>query len=214
QWLAKDKPDRHYLWVGRMSGLALTLVGVVYALLLVERVLYSFLLTETLATFMGISFLGGIIWQRANRWGAFASLLVSLGVNFLLYAWRNERLDHWDPNVFLTALVAGFVALVVVSLVTSPEPQEKLGPFFTRLQMPAEGEQGTGDKEHPISDGKQVAQAGKQLLLVNVLHPLRGAQGVGFLKAYRVDLKGFAIGWGLAIVLVLGTSWLFQSWLK
>jgi Amt family ammonium transporter len=25
---------------------------------------------------------------------------------------------------------------------------------------------------------------------------------------------GFAIGWGLAIILVLGTSWLFQSWLN
>ena len=56
--------------VGRMSGLALTLLGVVYALFLVERVLYSFLLTETMATFMGISFMGGILWQRTNRLGS------------------------------------------------------------------------------------------------------------------------------------------------
>ena len=64
------------------------------------------------------------------------------------------------------------------------------------------------------AEQKQVAKAGKQLLLVNLLHPFRGTHGVGFLKAYAVDLKGFAIGWGLAIVLVFGTSWLFQSWLK
>ncbi len=214
QWLAKGRPDKHYLWVGRMSGLALTLLGVVYALLFVDRVLYSFLLTETMATFMGISFLGGIIWQRANRWGALASLLVSLGANFSLYAWRNDRLDHWDANVFLTALLAGFAALVVVSLLTPSEPQVKLRLFFARLHIPAEGEVNLVAVEQSDAEKKQVAEAGKQLLLVNLLHPLRGTHGVGFFTAYRVDLKGFAIGWGLAIILVLGTSWLFQSWLR
>ncbi|MBM3803312.1 MAG: sodium:solute symporter family protein [Acidimicrobiia bacterium] len=213
-WLAKGKPDSHYLWVGRVSGLALTLLGVVYALFLVERVLYSFLLTETMATFMGISFMGGIVWQRANRWGAIASLAVSLSVNFILYAWRNERLDHWDANVFLAALLAGLASLVAVSLMTPPEPQEKLQPFFTRLQTPAEGDGSPGIQVPTEPDSIQVAKAGKQLLLVNLLHPFRGSQGVGFLKAYRIDLRGFSIGWALAIALVFTTAWLFESWTK
>src|SRR5262245_45879360 len=42
QWLAKGRPDSHDLCVGSVSGLALTLVGVLYALLFVDRVLYSF----------------------------------------------------------------------------------------------------------------------------------------------------------------------------
>ena len=115
--------------------------------------------------------------------------------------------------MFLTALLAGFAALVVVSLLTAPEPQGKLRPFFARLHVPAEGVVNLDAVEQSDAEQKQVAEAGKQLLLVNLLHPLRGTHGVGFLKAYRVDLKGFAIGWGLAIILVLGTSWLFQSWL-
>ena len=68
--------------------------------------------------------------------------------------------------------------------------------------------------EESAAEQKEAAEAGKQLLLVNLLRPWRGTHGVGFLKAYGVDLKGFAIGWGLAISLVLGTSWLFQSWLN
>jgi len=40
---------------------------------LINRVLYTFLLTETLATFVGISVLGGVVWPRANRRGALAS---------------------------------------------------------------------------------------------------------------------------------------------
>ncbi|HEX2522225.1 MAG TPA: sodium:solute symporter family protein [Terriglobia bacterium] len=208
QYLSRDRPDAHYLWVGRLSGFLLTLLGVVYALFFVERVLYSFLLTETMATFMGISFLGGIVWERANRWGALASLVVSLVTNFTLYAVRNERLDHWDPNVFLIALLAGMAALVVVSLLTGQEPEIKVQTFFSRLQTPAE----TGNPTP--HEARSAAEEGKQLLLVNLLHPFRGTHGVGFLKAYRVDLTGFAIGWALAVVLVLGTSWMFQSWGK
>ena len=49
------------LWIGRVSGLAITLLGVLYAVYLISSVLYTFLLTETLATFIGISVLGGIM---------------------------------------------------------------------------------------------------------------------------------------------------------
>src|SRR5688572_15852981 len=53
--LMPNRPDRHYLWVGRISGFVITMLGVLYAVFLIESVLYTFLLTETLATFVGIS---------------------------------------------------------------------------------------------------------------------------------------------------------------
>ena len=65
--IAPGRSDRHYLWAGRYSGLLITLLGVAYALFYVKSVLYAFLLTETLATYIGISLLGGLIWRRANR---------------------------------------------------------------------------------------------------------------------------------------------------
>ena len=86
QRLAPGRPDVHYLWVGRISGLVITLLGVVYAIFLIQSVLYTFLLTETMATFVGISVLGGIVWPRANRWGALASLVAALATNFALYS--------------------------------------------------------------------------------------------------------------------------------
>ena len=104
---APNRSDRHYLWIGRISGLAITALGVVYAIYFIDSVLYSFLLTETLATFIGISVLGGILWRRANRFGALASIAGAMGTNFLLYHLTGQRLDYWDPNVFLAALVVG-----------------------------------------------------------------------------------------------------------
>jgi Na+/proline symporter len=201
--VVSDRGDRHYLWVGRISGFLITMIGVVYALFLIERVLYSFLLTETLATYMGISFLGGIVWRRANRYGALASLLTALGTNFLLYSLRQERLDHWDPWVFLGSLGAGVLALVVVSLLTAPEPEESRRSFYERLQ--------TSTDPGETSSPRAVAEAGQRSLLVNLLQPRRGAAGVSFLEAYREDLKGFAIGWAVAIGLVLATALLLRG---
>jgi Na+/proline symporter len=165
------------------------MLGVVYALLLIQSVLYTFLLTETLATFVGISVFGGLIWRRANRWGAVASLLSALATNFALYSVTGQRLDHWDANVFLAALVAGIAALVVVSLLTRPEPAESIDSLFGRLE--------TSSDVPPVAD--------RPLLLVNALHLGRAAAGRGW-RAYREDLGGFTLGWVMVLALVAATA--------
>jgi Na+/proline symporter len=199
--LMPNRPDGHYLWVGRVSGFLITMLGVLYALFLIQSVLYTFLLTETLATFVGISVFGGIIWRRANRWGALASMLSALATNFALYSATGQRLDHWDANVFLAALVVGTVALVVVSLLTRSEPAESIDSLFGRLQTPSDDADEVADR----SSREAAARAGgRPLLLVNVLHLGRAAAGRGW-RAYREDLGGFALGWVLVIVLVAAT---------
>jgi Na+/proline symporter len=191
RYFAPGRPDRHYLTVGRLSGFAITMVAVVYAVFFIKRVLYSFLLTETMATYVGITIMGGIFWRRGNRWGALAGIVTAFATNFSLYAARGDRLDHWRPDVFLAALVAGSVAYVVVSLLTPPEPAAAIREFYTKLETPAE----EVAVEHP-------AKAGRQLLLVNLFRLRRGASGVPLFQAYRIDLGGFAQGWAIAIALV------------
>jgi len=133
--------------------------------------------------------LGGIIWYRANRWGALASVLIALVVNFLLYYLTGQRLDNWNANVFLAALTAGVVALVVVSLLTPPEPASALDPFFERLQ--------TSSDEHAIGE--------RPLLLVNVLHLPKATAGRGW-RIFQEDLYGFTLGWLIVTALVIGTT--------
>lgn len=199
--LRPNQPDRHYLWVGRISGFVTTMLGVVYAMFLISSVLYAFLLTETLATFVGISVVGGIVWRRANRWGALASLVSALATNFALYAWTGQRLDHWDANVFLAALLVGVFALIVVSLLTPPEPAATIDALFGRLQTSSDN-----DVTQP-ADYRTAASAvvPQPLLLVNLLNLRRAAAGRGW-RAFAEDLRGFAIGWALVIVLVVATA--------
>jgi Na+/proline symporter len=191
--LVPGRADRHYLWVGRISGFAITMLGVLYAVFLIESVLYTFLLTETLATFVGISVLGGIVWRRANRWGALASLLTALATNFVLYSLTGERLDYWDANVFLAALLVGTLALVIVSLLTQPEPADSLDSFFGRLENSTDVAPGA-----PRSSQQP-------LLLVNLLRLRSVAAGRGW-PTFREDLSGFALGWALVILLVMATA--------
>jgi Na+/proline symporter len=201
QRFVTNKPDSHYLWVGRISGFVITMAGVLYAMFLIESVLYTFLLTETLATFVGIGVLGGIIWPRANRWGALASLLSALATNFILYRITGQRLDYWDANVFLAALVVGIIALIVVSLLTAPEPAEKMDSLFTRLQTSSDGPEG----QEPVAAASSPSAVVRPLLLVNLLRLRTAAAGRGW-RAFREDLAGFAAGWVIVLVLVAGTA--------
>jgi Na+/proline symporter len=198
KYLNPKATDAQGLLIGRFGGVLVTVVAVLYAVFLIDRVLYAFLFTETMATFVGISVLGGILWRRANRWGAISSLVVAVTTNFLGYALTGRRFDHWEPGVFLAALGAGVVALVVVSLLTRPEAAARMDFFFNQLQTSTDAED-QADARNP----RQAAERGKLLLLVNLLSLRRAAAGVPLLRAYRVDLTGFAIGFALVAALVL-----------
>jgi Na+/proline symporter len=167
-------------------------LGVLYAMFLIESVLYTFLLTETLSTFVGIGVLGGVVWRRANRWGAVASLVGALATNFLLYFLAGERLDTWDANVFLAALLVGVAALVVASLLTRPEPAGSIDSFFGRLQ--------TSSDE---------AGEARPLVLVNLLRLRRASAGRGW-RAFREDLGGLAVGCALVVALIAATAALLR----
>ena len=136
---------------------------------------------------------------------------------------KGERLDHWDADVFFLAFLAGVGGLVIFSLLTPPEPRLKTDSFYGRLQHSADGVQPAGSETSvPALRGLdapelsspqptlQAARLGQQSLLVNLLQLRKGSAGIGFWKAYRIDVSGFGIGWLLAVGLVLGTWLLFR----
>jgi Na+/proline symporter len=217
KYVSPGRKDQHYLWMGRFSGLGITLLGVLYAVFLIDKVLYTFLLTETMATFVGISILGGMVWRRANRWGALASIITAFTVNFALYYARGQRLDHWDADVFLYALLAGIAALILVSLLTAAEPREKIRDFFARLEVSTDHTASMSEKSHAAGAGHELegisaeriealsqktAESGDALLVTNLFQLKKGARGLGFMHAYKQDLTGLAATWGVVALLV------------
>jgi Na+/proline symporter len=204
RYLRPEAPDAHYLFVGRVAGAAITLgaIGVSFA---IPLVLDAILFSENLAAFMGISFVAAIVWPRASRGGMILSFLTALGVYYgMAYARTMEKFGafnfrgfvKWDAELSLYAMSAGAVMMVAGSLLTRPEPKEKLDDFYRRLRTPALGD---GAPEDDPAAAEAALSRGHALVLVDLLR--------GGWARYRADLLGFAAAWGVVAALIGLTLW-------
>jgi len=195
RYLVRERPDNHYLKAGRVAGILVTLLGVVFAYA-VESVLEAFLFCETVAAFMGISLFGAVCWRRANRWGALASLLMSAAVFFAMSWVRFGALLRWDAGNFALCLAAGLMALFLGSRLTAPEDARRVADFYQRLDTPSAFDPETGQE-------KAVAAPGSELLLVHAMDVLAGPGRRRFWQRFRTDIMGFLAGIAVVAGLVL-----------
>jgi len=194
--------DRLALRVGRLSGLALTALGVFFALI-VENVLSAFLFVETIAAFMGIMIVGGILWRRANRYGALAAVLTAYASYYLLnYGETGEWLliYPWQPAPFGWAMLLGFATLFVVSLLTPPEAPTRVEAYFRKLETLAEA-------DRPPGASPRAADHGQALLLLDLPGWLKAERRRRFGQRYREDWLGFLLAWTFVVGLV-GLAWM------
>ncbi len=194
RYFAKGRSDRHYLFAGRFAGLTMTSLGVLFGLF-VGNVLQAFLFTETIAAFMGVSMFGAICWRRANRWGALASLVFSAAVFFWLTYQDFGVFLSWEAVNFGISMIVGFTTLVVVSLITPPESEARLEPFYGRLEKPTYLDEAAGEEK--------VGQKAGQELLVVKLFDLQLSRGLGhFYSRFRTDLNGLALGFTVVVLVI------------
>ncbi|MEY4940093.1 MAG: Sodium/glucose cotransporter [Verrucomicrobiota bacterium] len=188
-------PDSHYLNMGRSAGVVMTFgaMGLVYVM---PNVLDTLLQSDSLAAFMGVPFVAGLMWPRANRVGASLAFLVGTGVNLgLNLAWHGNIMA-WHADIFIYSLLASVVALVVGSLVTKPESAASWQAMQDRLHTPASVE-GVAATEAKTRASEAEAN-GEGLLLVDLL---RLPQTFSF-RRYRTDLLGFGGALGVVAVLI------------
>ncbi len=132
KYLWHPPTPRQSLILGRCVTIVLILAAAAFAPA-IEQVegLYSFIQT-LLSYFQGPTLailLLGILWSRTNGWGALAGLTTGVGLSFLMLNPLQEKLFMWeDPFLFVAwwTFLAAILVTVVVSLLTPPEPAEKL----------------------------------------------------------------------------------------
>ena len=230
--------DKQILWMGKISGLALTVFGILFALI-VRQVLDAFLFTETIAALMGIVFVGGLFWKRANRHGAFAaifaSFLIYYALNFLMSchpdptakpyaalwpAWQDfltalqignawhflssgsiQLVYPWMPAPYGWATLAGFIALIVVSLLTKPEDPKRIERFFDNMRRTTDNEGLPEGAPKPLANDR-----GQDLILLDLPGWLTRERWRGFFHRYREDIFGFLVAW-LSVGLLVAIAW-------
>jgi len=175
--------DQEVLIVGRISGLFLVAIGVYLATAL-SRVANALTMLLQFSSIMGVVVWGGVLWRRANAKGAWAAvavlfltwatlgpigMLVSNAVDGRPPAARESapaarhRLPEWlgkygteqfVPELMVRYLPPGALTLILVSLLTRPQPRKQLDDFFLLLKTPV------GDEQKLIDAGVPIVYAG------------------------------------------------------
>jgi len=137
----KKRPEKHYLFVGRVISFVIVLGSLGFALLL-PGVIKALELFMQIPALIGIPFWMGIVWRRANPASAWASFLAAAGV----FLFCELALDIPLPWQMVCYLTAGITTGIIVGFLTPRQPKEKLDPFYQRLKTPVLAE------EHLASD--------------------------------------------------------------
>lgn len=213
----KDKPDEHYVQVGRIAGIAIVLVGIYFAFAF-SSVVEGLEVFWAMQAMMGIAFWAGLIWRRATPAGAWAGVLAAYGVYlgtsdltvFGYGIWSFNDLFSaylpgwmlWDGGLYLPwqmtlYLTAGLVATVVVSLLTRGVDEARLDQFYECLRTPVRH----GEPETvPFTLPESVEPAARRPLID---HP-----DFEINKPAAVTVVGFLASWAVVLLLVGVFYWI------
>ena len=162
-YINKTASDHHYLWMGRAStifGLAISLMAAFVAkefnnILDVLQLVFAFVNAPLFATFML-----GMFWKRTTGHGAFWGLLggtVAAAAHYgltlpagavagvkggylgpILHVYPSEMAQNFWTAIF--AWVGCFTLTVLISLLTTPRPEQELkGLVYSLTAKPEEG---------------------------------------------------------------------------
>lgn len=135
QLIEKQSSERRLVAVGRLASLAFAVVALVMSYLFYDVPAAMRYIWQTVPL-MGIPFFFGVLWRRANRWGALASFLAAFAAMMVGQFGLHWQGDAGLPKVITLFLSTGLVSGVVVSLLTPPERKSKTENFFLLLKTP------------------------------------------------------------------------------
>jgi Na+/proline symporter len=128
--IAPNRPDIHYLGVARAASVVVTIAGFVCAATM-PSVVAATVHSISILPFIGVTFWIGIIWPRANRYGAWISTVVSAVVFF---AAKYQGVSNaWAS---LASLLVGIAAMIAGSYLGAPEDPVRMNRIFAYLRTP------------------------------------------------------------------------------
>jgi Na+/proline symporter len=176
RFVADDRSERHYVWVGRAVTVALIILSSALALWL-QNAYQAFQILLQIGAGTGLVFILRWYWWRVNAWSEISAMVISFAV-----ALAAQFVLEWDPAVELVAgVVVTTLGWLTVTLVTAPTDAERLTTFFRAIRPPGPGwEAVRRDLREP---------------LVGSPDPLAPALGGWFLGCAAVYLALFGTGY-------------------
>lgn len=204
KYFAKDMVQSSELKIARLSSIILVIGGVTIALI-IPSVIEGLKIVWHFTAFFGIGFWMAIIWRRANRYGLWASLAVTILTTLITGPYFSFGLGWATEYQIALYIPLGFITMILVSIFTKPEPEKNLDRFYALLHTPVGEEHRLREKGFDmVFEGESVSASayknesleenGHSLLLVDLLSLHKKFS----FKRYREDVVGFA--WAMLFV--------------
>jgi Na+/proline symporter len=209
RYVVKDRPDKHYVFVGRIASLVIIAGSLLFAWGF-EDVPSGLEMFWKMQAMMGAAFWVGLFWRRATPAGAWAGTLVAFAILVItsqpfFHAWAVEHLPAgmiWDEKFrvswqMFTYLVAGFSTCILVSLFTRRVAKERLDRFYNCLRAPV-GEDEPHLEPFTLPEGVEPGPPNK---LID--HP-----DFEIPKMSLVGFAGFAFFWAMVVLMIAFVYWM------
>jgi Na+/proline symporter len=204
-----DRPQKHYLLVGRIVSLLIVTGGLLYAYWL-RDVIEGIEIFWKIAPMMGIVFWLGLFWRRMTAAGAWAATLAGFGTWFLTtqdffidfaaglsFADRMHLIHDkaiYMPWQMIFYLCAGLIAGIVVSLFTKPVSEDKLRRFYELVRTPVNKGEGQPPEPCVIPEGVEIPP--KRLVTKRF--------GLEIMVPSAMSVIGFILSWTVVVLLIYG----------
>jgi Na+/proline symporter len=193
------------LRIARISSVMLITGGTTIALI-IPSVIQGLVIVWHFTAFFGIGFWTALMWRKANRYGLWATLVVTILATLYSGSYFSFGLGWSTAAQIALYLPLGFLAMIVVSRFTKSEPEENLNRFYALLHTPVGEENKLREQGiNMVFEGESISAStdknesleenGHSLLLVDLLSLHRKFS----FKKYRVDIVGFM--WALLFVI-------------
>jgi Na+/proline symporter len=133
RFLARDRSERHYLWVSRAVTVGLMVACGAFTLLLTTAS-EAFQLLLSIGAGTGLLYLLRWFWWRINAWSEIAAMVSSFVIAVSLFAARKSGVAISDAGALITSVVVTTIVWIAVTLLTPPTDDATLRSFYEKTR--------------------------------------------------------------------------------
>ncbi|MFH1301000.1 MAG: hypothetical protein ABIK07_08055 [Planctomycetota bacterium] len=207
--LVKNRSQRHYLWVGRLSGLIIVILALILQTTFTDIIAALKVIVKTPAC-IGISLWFAIVWRRWNVISVWTStvsgILVWIAVAFypdaihkmgllpdLMFNTNGPTAKMWDVWQMFSFMSVAVLSGIIVSFLTPRQSQEKLDHFYNLMHTPVILNEVI---DSPCTLPKNPAPVGAKMF--------PNSKDIEIPRPTFQDLSGFILAWcGVAAIIYL-----------
>ena len=142
RFLVRNAGERHYVIASQVATLMLMVLSIIITAYL-SSIEYAWKLLMVTGAGTGTVLLLRWFWWRINAWSEISAMVAAAATSLFLQSRFGPEWNGDDPRQFaflmLTTVAITTVAWIVVTMLTPPEPIEKLVAFYRRVQPAGPG---------------------------------------------------------------------------